>query len=156
MPTGFGQDVTALIGVAAGDIGMRALHHQVMQLSQVGLRQRRPAARQCSYIADRPIEVDRFEMVLERLAADRDPLLDDERRLGGAERVPLDRVRSVGQVEIVNVLEIAKSGAHHGTQPVKVRLLRGDPRHEVVHTLFLSQTEHPLRDPSRISHTSGS
>jgi hypothetical protein len=38
VPTGFGQHVTALIGVPAGDLEMRALHHQMMQLSQVGLR----------------------------------------------------------------------------------------------------------------------
>jgi hypothetical protein len=98
--------------------------------------------------------VDRFEMVLEWLAADRDPFLDDECRLGGAERVPLDRVRGVGQLEIVNVFEVAESGADHGTQPVKLRFLRGDLRHEVGHTLFLSQTEHSLRDPGETAGSS--
>jgi hypothetical protein len=90
--------------------------------------------------------VDRFEVVLERLAANRDPFLDDECRLGGAKRVSLDRIRRVSQLEIVNVLVVAEAGADHGTQPVERHFLRGDPRHEVVHTLFLLQTEHSWRN----------
>ena len=50
-------------------------------------------------------------MILERLAADRDPLLDSECRLGRGECVPLDRVRGIGQLEIVGVLEIAEAAA---------------------------------------------
>src|SRR5215472_16372384 len=83
--------------------------------------------------------VDRFEMILERLAADRDPLLDDKRRLGGVERVPLNGVRGVGKFQIVNVLEVVEAGAHHGTQPVKLGFFCGGSRSKVVHTLFLSQ-----------------
>jgi len=40
------------------------------------------------------------------------------------------------------MLKVAESGADHGTQPVKFRFLRGDPRHEVVHTLFGSSLTH--------------
>jgi|SRR5271166_3158662 len=91
--------------------------------------------------------VDRLQMILERLAADRDPLLDDERRLGGAQGVPLDRVRRVGQLEIVDVLEVAEAGAYYGTQSIELGLLRGDLYHEIVHLLFLSQRQDSVRDP---------
>ncbi len=72
----------------------------MVELMQVQLGQSRPPARQCPAIADRVIVIDCFEVVLERLAADRDPLLDDERRLRSRERISLDRVRGVGQLEI--------------------------------------------------------
>ena len=32
VPTGFGQDVVALIGAAAGNLGVRALRYEMMQL----------------------------------------------------------------------------------------------------------------------------
>jgi hypothetical protein len=72
--------------------------------------------------------VDCFEMILERLAADRDPLLDNERRFGRGESVPLDRVRGVGQFQIVDVLEAPHSSACRRPQPVERRFLRRDPR----------------------------
>jgi len=96
-------------------------------------------AGQLAHIADRLIVVDRFEMIFKRLAADRDPLLDDKRRLGGVERVPLNGVRGVGELQIVNVLKVAEAGARHGTQPVKLGFFCGGSRSKVVHTLFLSQ-----------------
>jgi hypothetical protein len=52
--------------------------------------------------------IDRLQVILERLAADRDPLLDDQRRLRGRERVALDRVRRIGQLKIVDVLKVAQ------------------------------------------------
>jgi hypothetical protein len=69
-------------------------------------------------------------------------------------RVSLDRVRRVGQLEIVNVLKVSEAGADNGTQPVELRFLRGDPRHEVVHTSFLSQTEYSWPN-RRIERASG-
>jgi hypothetical protein len=50
----------------------------------------KPCGNSCIAVNEvcRIIMVDCFEMILERLAADCDPLLDDKRRLGGAERVP--------------------------------------------------------------------
>ena len=42
VPAGVGHDIAALIGVAAGNLGMRALHDEMMQLADVGLGQRRP------------------------------------------------------------------------------------------------------------------
>ena len=83
--------------------------------------------------------IDRFQVILERLAADRDPVLDDQCRLGGVERVPLDRVRGVGQLQIVNVLEVAEAPRRQRPQPVELRLLRGDPFEQVVHVLFVSR-----------------
>jgi hypothetical protein len=112
VPPGIGQNVAGLRGVAAGNLGVRALYDEMMQLANVGLGKRRPSARQRADIADRLVMVDRFQMILERLAADRDPLLDDERRLGGAQCIPLDRVRRVGQLEIMNVLKVAETGAY--------------------------------------------
>jgi hypothetical protein len=70
--------------------------------------------------------VDRLQVILERLAADRDTLLDNQRRLGGIERVPLDRVRRVSQFQIVDVLKVAEGVEGLDAQPIKLGLLRGD------------------------------
>ena len=63
--------------------------------------------------------VDRFEVIPERFAADRDPVLDDERRFGRQEGVSLDRVRGVGEIEIMDVLEIGQAAAELRAQPVE-------------------------------------
>src|SRR5579862_1172770 len=44
---------------------------------------------------------ERLEMILERLAADRDAFFEDNRGLAAGQRVALDRVRAVGQLDIV-------------------------------------------------------
>jgi hypothetical protein len=71
--------------------------------------------------------IDCLQMVLERLAADRDPVFDDEARLRGAERIPLDRVRGLSQLEIVDVLEIADAGAELPTQARELGLFAATP-----------------------------
>src|SRR5271156_6778211 len=78
-------------------------------------------------IADRLVMIDRFEVILERLAGDCDPVLDDQGRLGGRERIPIDRIRGVGEFEIVDMLEIAEGGAKLRANSVQLRLLDGDP-----------------------------
>jgi hypothetical protein len=78
-------------------------------------------------------------MIPEWLAADCDPLLDYERRFGGGQRVPLDRVQGIGQLEIVDVLDIAEPGTDLRTQPLEFGLPDGDRGAQLVHELFLSR-----------------
>jgi hypothetical protein len=102
------QCVVASVGVAAGNVGGGALHDQTVQYAHVLLSEWRCLPCQVVDVADGLVMVDRLQVVLERLATDRDPLRDDQRRLGGIERVPLDRVRGVGQFQIVDVLKVAE------------------------------------------------
>src|SRR5262245_41015291 len=110
-----------------------------MQLPKIGLGQRLTSARQRAYISARLLVLDRFEMILERFAADRNALLDDQRCFGRAERVSLDRVRGVGQLQIVDMLKVTEPSACRRAPPVERRFLRLDMRDQLVHTLFLSQ-----------------
>ena len=57
------------------------------------LPRQRPDMQQCFVV------VDRLQLVLQRFAADRDPLLDHEHDLRRGQRVPLDRVGGVCQLE---------------------------------------------------------
>lgn len=70
--------------------------------------------------------IDRLQMILERLAADRNPSLDHQRRLGGGEHVPLDRIRGIGEFQIVDMFQVRQPARYPGAQPVEFGFLRGD------------------------------
>ena len=55
--------------------------------------------------------VDGFEVLAERFTADRNAVLDDFRGLAEAERVPLDRVGRVGQLDVVTFLQLRQGGS---------------------------------------------
>jgi hypothetical protein len=63
-----------------------------MQIADVALAQRRGVAREFAHIMQRIEMVEGFEMVLERLAPDGEPLLQDDRGLLAGQRVPFDGV----------------------------------------------------------------
>jgi hypothetical protein len=52
--------------------------------------------------------IDGFKVIFERLAANGDAFLNNKRRLGSAQGVALDRVRRVGQFEVLRMLEIGQ------------------------------------------------
>jgi len=68
-------------------------------------------------------------MILQRLAADGDAVLDHQHRLRRTQRIPLDRIRCIGQFEVVIMLKPGKAGWRQGTQPVQFSLLDGDLLH---------------------------
>jgi hypothetical protein len=55
--------------------------------------------------------VDGFEVLAERFTADRNAVLDDFRGLAEAERVSLDRVGRVGQLDVVTFLQLRQGGS---------------------------------------------
>lgn len=129
-----GQHETALIGIASGDLGSGAQHHEAMQVAHVHFRQRiRLLPRKLAHVMQCLEVIDGFEVVLERLAADGDALLDNKRRLDGGEGVPLDGVRCVGEFEVLAVFEVGQPAGGGRPQPVKLGLLLRDALQKVVH-----------------------
>ena len=133
-----GQNEAALIGITARNLRPRPLHDDTVEGADVHLRYRYLAIGNLTHPADRLEMVDRLEVILKRLAATGDALFDDQRRLGRTERVPLDRVRRIGQFEIVVVLEIAQPVGCQRAEPVELGLFCRDLLQELVHDLFLS------------------
>ena len=58
----------------------------------------------------RMIMIDGFEMVAQRFAADGDPVLDDLGRFAKRERVSLDGVRGIGQLDVIMLLQLREGG----------------------------------------------
>jgi hypothetical protein len=132
MPAAIGLGVAALIGIATGHVRVRALHHEPMQIADVGFlsgtlwRARSRTKAQCLEV------IDCFEEILQRFAANRDPVLDRHPRFGGCQRIALDRVRRIGQFEVVGVVEVIEAVRGQRPEPVKLRLFGGDPLYERV------------------------
>jgi hypothetical protein len=70
--------------------------------------------------------IDGFEVVAQRLAADGNAMLDDLGRFAKREGVSLDRVRRVGQFDVVVFLKLRQGGRGDRAQPVELRLLLSD------------------------------
>jgi hypothetical protein len=113
----------------------------MVQLAQMGLDQRLSALRQRPDVAERLVVIEGFEVVLQQFAADRDSLLDDERRLGRRQCIPFDCIRGVGQLEIVGVLEVIKASAELRPQPVELGFFCGDPGRHLVHSILSTVAE---------------
>ena len=77
-----------------------------MQVAHVHFGERCRLACKLPDLLDRLEVVDRFQVILERFSSDGDALLNDHRRLDGDERIALDRVRCVGEFEVLGVIEI--------------------------------------------------
>jgi hypothetical protein len=134
---GLRQNETALIRIVAGNLGVRALHDQTVQRAHVHLGERCSATRELAHITDGVVMIDRLHVILERLAADRDALLDDQRGFGCRQRVPLDRVRRVGQFKIMDMLKVAQPPGCQGLrESIQFGLLRGDLLQKFVHDSF--------------------
>jgi len=58
--------------------------------------------------------IERFEVILEGLAADGHALLDHQRRFDGAESVALDGIRRPGEFDIVMMLRLASASGDKG------------------------------------------
>lgn len=63
MPSGIGQYIAPLIGIASGDLGLRAKHDQAMQIANVHFRQRRRVPGDVADISDRLVMIDRLQVV---------------------------------------------------------------------------------------------
>src|SRR5437667_12526748 len=87
--------------IAAGLFGVDLGEDQPVDLADVDLAQRLPGGGERAHEGQRVAMADRLEMVLERLAADRDALFEDDRGLAAAQRVAFDRVRAVGQLDVI-------------------------------------------------------
>ena len=126
------------------------------RFADIAFAERRGSACQHADVAQRVEVVEGFEMILERLAADRDALLDDQGRLGGRQGVALDRVRRVGQFQVVRMLEIGERTGCPAQEPVELGLLAGNDGAQILHAGFhimarppqihvRDRTGHPMR-----------
>lgn len=109
MTARLGQHVAHAIGIAAGDLRLGAQHHEAVQVAQLRLCHRRGLARQLAHMAQGREVIDGLKVILERLAADRDALLDDEGGLDGAEGVSLDGARCVGELDVLRSMPCVRS-----------------------------------------------
>ena len=92
MPPGFSSDITGKIRIAARDIRTGTLHHEAMQIPHVAFGDARRVPGEFANVADGIVMIERFEMILQRLAADGHAFLDYERGFDGTERIAFDGV----------------------------------------------------------------
>ena len=97
-----------------------------MQVADIGFPQRHRLPREITDIAQRLEVIDRFEMIFQRLAADCNAVLDHDPRFGGGQRVALDRVRRVGQLDVIRPVEVLEAVRRLRPKPVELSLLGGD------------------------------
>ena len=97
-----------------------------MKVAHVDFAERRCLMRDLADVSDGLVVVDRLEMILELLAADRHALLDDQIGLDLRQRIPFDCVRGVGELEVVGMLEVGQRIRRQGAQPVQLRLFLFD------------------------------
>ena len=82
--------------------------------------------REVAHIVQRLEVIDCFEMILQRFAANGDAVLDHHPRFGGSQRVAFDRVRRVGQFDVVGPVEVVEAVRGLRPEPVKLGLFGGD------------------------------
>jgi hypothetical protein len=97
-----------------------------VQIADICLPQRRRLPRELADKAQRLEVIDRFEMIFQRLAADCNAVLDHHPRFGGGQRVALDRIRRVGQLDIVRLVEVFEAVRRLRPEPVELSPLGGD------------------------------
>ena len=66
--------------------------------------------------------IDSFEMVAQRFATDRDPVLDDLGSLPKRERVSLDGVRGIGQLDVIMLLQLRQGNGRQRAQAIEFGL----------------------------------
>ena len=79
-----------------------------MQFADRALGHRHRGGRETPHPEQGVIVIDGFEVITQRLAADRDAMLDDLGRLSQGGRVPLDGIRRVGQFDIIVLLDLCQ------------------------------------------------
>src|SRR5450755_2854555 len=92
--------------VDAGDGRLAAGDDAAMQFAYGAFAERRRLRCEFTYPLHGFVMIDRLEMIAQRLAADCDAVLDDLGRLAARERVSLNGVRRVGQLDVVIFLEL--------------------------------------------------
>jgi hypothetical protein len=104
-----------------------------MQTAHVHFREWIGSPRHRPHVTQRREMIDRLQVILQRLAANGDALLDNQGRLDGGQRVPLDRIGRIGQFNILAVLEVAQATGRTATKPVKLGLLVRDALKQLIH-----------------------
>jgi hypothetical protein len=66
--------------------------------------------------------VDRLQVVAERLSSNGDALFDDRCRLDSGQRVPLDRVRCVGEFDVLRMIKIRRPAGRADAELVEFSL----------------------------------
>ncbi len=79
-----------------------------MQVTRVGFGQGCGISGDVTDTAHGVVMIDRLQVILEILAADRNAFLDHEVGFDPGERISLDRIRRVSQLEIMGVFEVGE------------------------------------------------
>ena len=90
-----------------------------MKVPDIAFGKRRCLAGDFADIVQRVVVVECLQMILERLAADSNALLDDQRRFNRAERISLDSVRRVSDLDVVVMLQIAQRFQRERAQAIE-------------------------------------
>jgi hypothetical protein len=78
------QHIANRAGILSRFIWVDAQHHQPVQIAHISFRQQVAVLRKLVDLLQCREVIDRFQMILERLSVDGDPVLDDKRRLYGS------------------------------------------------------------------------
>jgi hypothetical protein len=106
---GFGKitgDAAWVSAVDSSDGRLATGDNATVQFAHGVFANRRRLRRKTAHPLQGFIVIDRLKVLAQRLAADRDAMFDDFRCLAVRERVSLDRVRGVGQLDIIILLEL--------------------------------------------------
>jgi hypothetical protein len=113
--------------VAAGLLRIDAHHDQAVNFAEVDFAHGLASLRQGPNEMQRVAMADCFQMVFQRLAADRDALFQDQSRFAAGQRITFDRVRAVGQLDIVPGGQHREPLRAHRPQPVQFLLRPRQP-----------------------------
>ena len=133
MASGIGQHITSLIGIASRYLRIRTPHDQTMQVAHITLGQRFTAACQFAHITDRVVMIDCLKVIPQWFTGNGDTLFDHHRGFRCRERIPLNRIRRIGEFDIVGMLKVGQPVRREGTQPVEFGLLGGNILKQLFH-----------------------
>ena len=109
MDAGVGVHIARPVGVAAGYVRAGFCHDELVQIADIRFRDRRFRRRSnLQHPIQGPRMVDCFQMVLEGLAADRDAFFQHQGGFAGGQRIALDCIGRVGDVDPLAVLQTVK------------------------------------------------
>ena len=112
--------------VDAADSRLAARDNTAMQFTDDILANGGRPLRQFAHPEHRIVVIESFQVILERLAAHSDAVLDDLGGLAMSERVPLKRVGGIGQLDVVILLQLPERGMRHRPELVELGLLGED------------------------------
>src|SRR5438105_4431099 len=120
-------DQPLIPAVAAGLLGVELGEDQPVDLAEVDLAQRLAGGGERAHKGERVAMADRLEMILQRLAADRDALFEDNRGFAAGQRIAFDGIRAVGQLDVIPGRQRREAARAQRTQSIELLLFTAQP-----------------------------